>query len=151
MHYNGIFCLFGPKISKFKVDALPHEWTYRPDRWLKMTLAASSTKQEPKKIVYLSPFWSIGTLNVTVNPKIGQNSTFLGQSTPLKVEKKFRYPLGDLRSIQLYSKFQIFSLYGSLGPQKRTHFRYWALWAPSGRQTASESKIPPFTTGLPDE
>ena len=35
---------FGPKISKFKVDALPHWWTYRPGRWLKMILVTSSTK-----------------------------------------------------------------------------------------------------------
>ena len=48
MPKNGIFSLFGPKISKFKVDALPHGWTYRPDRWLKMTLLTSFKKYEPK-------------------------------------------------------------------------------------------------------
>ena len=70
-----------------------------------------------------------------------------GSEYPLEVKKKifFRYPPRDLRSIQLYSKFQIFPPYGSEGNQKYTNFPQIGLWAPSGRQPASESKIPPFT------
>ena len=96
----------------------------------------------------LSPSWSIWTLNVTVPPKMAQNWPkigILGQSTPLEVEKIFfRYSPGDLRSIQLYSKFQIFPLYGSLGDQKVPIFLIGPYGPPSGRQPVSESKIPPF-------
>ena len=38
------FWPFWTKISKFKVDALPHGWAYRPGRWLKMTIGTYSTK-----------------------------------------------------------------------------------------------------------
>ena len=77
---------------------------------------------------------------------MGQKWVFSGQSTPLEVKKIFfPYPPRDLRSIQLYSKFQIFPTYGSLGAQKYTNFPQIGLWATSGRQPASKSKIPPLT------
>ena len=150
MPKNGIFGHFGPKISKFKVDALPHGWTYRPGRWLKMTLATSSTKQEPKTIFYLTPSWCYDTLTFhhgSKTAKKGQIEVFMGSKTPQGVVRKkfFRYPSIRLDYICLYSKFQIFPTYGSLGQKESTNFPYWALWAPYGRKPASESKIPPFT------
>ena len=68
------------------------------------------------------------------------------KTTQRGVRKIFlRYPSIRLDYICLYSKFQIFSTYGSLGTQKYTNSPQIGVWAPSGRQPASESKIPPFT------
>ena len=71
----------------------------------------------------------------------------MGSKTPQGVVRKnfFRYPSIRLDYICLYSKFQIFPTYGSLAGKKYTNSHQIGLWAPSGRQPASESKIPPFT------
>ena len=49
-------------------------------------------KIRTEKIFYLSPSWSIGTLNVTVPPKIAQNGPKIGifwSKYPLEVENNF--------------------------------------------------------------